>query len=109
MKNLKISLRTQSNLLNVKKLNIDKMCQMMEVNLLSFYLMKLVDQAREVRFLMALRKKESSEQYEGRTRWEPHSTGDEPQTTLGPGVGRIQEGESDQLVGEEARGNSSQL
>ena len=32
-----------------------------------------------------------------------------PQATLGPGVGGVQEGESDQLVGEEARGNSSQF
>ena len=57
MTNLKISWRNQSNLLKVKKLNMEKMCQMLEVNLLSFYLMKLVDQAREVRFLMTLRKK----------------------------------------------------
>ena len=57
IENLKISWRTQSKFLNVKKLNVDKMCQMLEVNLLSFYLMKLVDQAREVRFLMTLRKK----------------------------------------------------
>ena len=57
MTNLKISWRNQSNLLKVKKLNMEKMCQMLEANLLSFYLMKLVDQAREVRFLMTLRKK----------------------------------------------------